>query len=145
MADAFARAYADSKMARCNIEITGRTGVLFKLLLRLEREKLRKHRRSRLGARELAETIIKAYIRNHEEDILEDATAGLPNFALEHLALTESALPPALFPRVRRPYRRRLPIRPPRAPGARDAGSGSATCVGGSPAPTAIKSGKATE
>jgi hypothetical protein len=104
---------------RFNVDLSGPTLAVFNMLLRVQREKLRKVGR-KFSARDLGEAILTIYLTSNAREILEVA-----GDEIERLGEGVSV-------RSRASGRRRSswprPLRPARAPSAPDAGEGSLRC-----------------
>jgi hypothetical protein len=107
---------------RFNVDLYGPTLGVFNMLLRLQREKLRKVGR-KFSARDLGEAILTIYLTNHAREILEVAADEIERLA-EGVSVRSSATG-----RRRRRSSRPRPLRPARAPSAPDAGEGSLRCL----------------
>jgi hypothetical protein len=105
---------------RFNVDLAGPTLAVFNMLLRVQREKLRKVGR-KFSARDLGEAILTIYLTNNAREILEVAADEIERLA-EGVSVRSSATG-----RRRRSSRLR-PLRPARAPSAPDAGEGSLRC-----------------
>jgi hypothetical protein len=105
---------------RVNLDLSGRAAVVFDMLLRIERAKLRARKR-RVSAKELATVILENYLMTNEEQIFAHQGAALE---LDRLAAGVGARRRSSTPR----RQRSSAPHSVRAPSAPDAGHRSLRC-----------------